>query len=122
MVSYSSLSEYAAPNIRRINANLHVVGSGAWGPVCHSGGTLDLDMRRPEELVNNNVKAYLFFHIFLITGNFATKNALKRSFNNMNLRYNFTFNEYLRLKIFFFLLSYDYPERADIPKHYSNHG
>ena len=37
---------------------------------------------------------YLFY-IFLITGNFTTKNALKESFNIMNLRFNFTSNKSL---------------------------
>ena len=26
---------------------------GTWGPMCHSGATLDLEMRRPGELANN---------------------------------------------------------------------
>ena len=26
---------------------------GTWGPMCHSGATLDLELWRPRELVNN---------------------------------------------------------------------
>ena len=43
-----------------------------------------------------------FFYIFLITGNFTTNNALKESFNIMNLRFNFTSNKSLLINKFIF--------------------
>ena len=46
-------------------------------------------------------KAQLFY-IFLITGNFTTNNALKDSFNAMNLRFNFTSNKSLLINKFIF--------------------
>ena len=47
---------------------------------------------------STGVMAYLFY-IFLITGNFTTNNALKQSFNIMNLRFNFTSNKSLLIII-----------------------
>ena len=41
------------------------------------------------------------FYIFLITGNFTTNNALKQSFNIMNLRFNFTSNKSLLINYLF---------------------
>ena len=38
---------------------------------------------------STGVMAYIFY-IFLITGNFTMNDALKQSFNIMNLRFNFT--------------------------------
>ena len=50
---------------------------------------------------STGVSAYLFF-IFPITGNFTTNNALKESFNIMNLRFNFTSNKSLLINKFIF--------------------
>ena len=49
---------------------------------------------------STGVMAYLFY-IFLITGNFTTNNALKQSFNIMNLRFNFTSNKSLLINYLF---------------------